>query len=179
MMNILTKEQLRAYNMKMLNLGAPIKYDWVGYNKPHYASMIKLANHQYLSDKQAVWIARILKHYVRTQLPELKNIIEPTIAFYAARIHNANTSADTRKNVRIKIFDSNDTYVSIIWDFNKSIANALKGKLNSKKYFWTKNDNKSTWILNIDKFYLRDSDAFAIFNRAGLDATDLMQIVNS
>lgn len=177
MTDILTKEQLQAYNMKMLNLGAPVKYDWVGYNKPHYASMVKLADYQHLSDKQAAWIARILKHYVRTQLPELKNIIEPTIAFYAARIHDADTSADNRQNIRIKIFDSKDTYVSIIWDFDKSISNALKGKLDSKKYFWTKN-KKSIWILNIDKFYLRDSDALTIFKQAGLDVTDLMQIVN-
>ena len=41
---VLSKEQLRSYNMKMLNRGEPNVWDFSGYNKFHFASMMKLAD---------------------------------------------------------------------------------------------------------------------------------------
>lgn len=174
--SILTKEQLRNYNMKMLNLGAPVKYDYQGYNKLHYSPMMKLAEVQYLSDKQAAWIARVLRYYTKTQLTEIRDIIAPTIEFYANRAEQRakekveNTSAKKK----IQVLSNNDELICINWNFDARVNNSLKEKLEKDQYSWKRNNNG--WLLNIKTSYLED--ATAIFSNIGLDVTELIKIIN-
>lgn len=174
--SILTKEQIRNYNMKMLNLGAPVKYDYQGYNKLHYGPMMKLADIKYLSDKQAAWIARVLRYYTKTQLTEIADIIKPTIEFYVNRAEQKATEKvnDSSTEKKIQVLHYNGEVICIIWNFDARINNSLKGKLDKDQYSWQRNNN--SWLLNIKNSYLEE--ATAIFSNIGLDVTSLIKILN-
>lgn len=58
----LSKEQLRSYNMMMLDRGEPNRYDYVGYNKFHYKHMLVYSKlNRELKNEEALHIARTLK----------------------------------------------------------------------------------------------------------------------
>ena len=162
---VLTKEELQNYNRRMLNLGAPVKWDFQGYNKVHFGPMMNLAQVQYLSDKQAAWIAKTLKRYTKTQLTEIASIIDATIAFYS------NTAIPT---AAIKVSAVNDDTVTIIWDFDKKIGVALKDKLDKTQYRWSKKDGQ--WLLSLNTSYV--DTAAAAFDKAGINVTALLKAMN-
>lgn len=164
---ILSKEQLRNYNMKMLNRGEPNVWDFTGYNKFHFANMMKLADlDKELSDGQALWIARTLKKYVRTQLQEIKDVIDDTIEFY-----KANSSPRFREDNKIQVAGFNRDRIAILWQFGGSFNQKLKAMNLKEKYQLEWQGTNGAWILKVNWNSLKE--LVTIFQEIGLDCTEI------
>lgn len=165
---ILSKEQLRNYNMKMLNRGEPNVWDFTGYNKFHFANMMKLADlDKELSDGQALWIARTLKKYVRTQLQEIKDVIDDTIEFY-----KANSSPRFREDNKIQVAGLNRDRIAILWQFGGNLNQKLKA-MNLKERFQLEwQGTNGAWILRVDWKSIKE--LVKIFQNLGLDCSELI-----
>lgn len=165
---VLSKEQLRSYNMKMLNRGEPNVWDFSGYNKFHFASMMKLADlDKELTDGQAIWLARTLKKYVRTQLQEIKDVIDNTIEFY-----KANSSPKFRSDNKIEIAGFNRDRIAILWQFGGGINLRLKTMNLKEKYQLEWQETKGAWILRVDWKSIKE--LVKIFQDLGLDCSAII-----
>jgi len=142
--NILTKEQLIAYNMQMLNRGEPNQWDFAGYNKHDFYRMADLADKKQLSDKQAHWIAAVLKKYTRTQLTEIAEVIDDTIEYYKA-CSAVPISLDTK----VEVAGKNKLRVAILWQFNKKFAELLKQKKTSENCQLNWQSTQGAWIIRV------------------------------
>ena len=165
---ILSKEQLRNYNVKMLNRGEPNVWDFHGYNKFHFASMMKLANlDKELTDGQAIWVARTLKKYVRTQLQEIKDVIDDTIEFY-----KANSSPKFREDNRVQVAGFNRDRIALLWQFGGLLNQKLKSMNLKEKYQleWQRTDG--AWILRVDWKSIKE--LIQIFQNLGLDCSEII-----
>ena len=165
---VLSKEQLRSYNMKMLNRGEPNVWDFSGYNKFHFASMMKLADlDKELTDGQAIWLARTLKKYVRTQLQEIKDVIDNTIEFY-----KANSSPKFRSDNKIEVAGFNRDRIAILWQFGGGINLRLKTMNLKEKYQLEWQETKGAWILRVDWKSIKE--LVKIFQDLGLDCSAII-----
>lgn len=140
-MAILTREQLNNFNKKMLGLGAPVVIDGQGYNKYDFGVMSDFAtkNVEKLTNRQLWYIAITLGKYKNTQLEAYKADLEETIRHYST-------------DKAVEVVGKTDTVVQIKWGFDKTVSEALKGKLDKSQYAWTKENG--SWILNVKWGYV-------------------------
>lgn len=154
--------------MKMLDRGEPNVWDFTGYNKFHFENMMKLADlNKELSDKQALWIARTLKNYVRTQLTEIKDIIDDTIEFY-----KANSSPKFRNDNKIQVAGLNRDRIAILWQFRNNINNQLKAMNLRERFQLEWQETGGAWILRIDWKSIKE--LVSIFQSLGLDCSEIV-----
>lgn len=145
-MAILTRNQLKQINRKMLGLGAPVVIDGKGYNKLDYNKMFDFAERDYekLTDRQVWYISVTLGRYKNTQLQEYKLDIEETIDYYK----NA-----PKRLPKVTVLGTTKQFVQMSWKFNPQVSEALKGKLDKSFYFWKK-DKEGQWVLYVAWDYL-------------------------
>lgn len=164
----LSKEQLRSYNMMMLDRGEPNRYDYVGYNKFHYKHMLVYSKlNRELKNEEALHIARTLKKYVRTQLQEIRGIINNTVEYYYAC-----TVPKLRNDNKIQIAGFTKDRIAILWQFGNDINNQLKERKLNNKFHLKWQNTEGAWILRIDWKYIQEITD--IFEEIGLDCSNII-----
>ena len=159
---MLSREQLKLINNRMVNKGAPVKSDNRGYNRLDYPRMMEytLKDWNNLTDGQLYYVARVLNKYKNTQLIQYKSDIEETMEYYKPQ----NT---------LTVLNTTDQSVQIIWNFSKCITDRLKGKLDKQQYDWTK--HKHNWVLKLNWSYV---DKFTqIMESLKIDCSQLRQLI--
>lgn len=134
-MSILSKNELNELNRYMMGEGAPIDIDNKGYNKIDYGHMSWLSSKNDLTDWEAYTIAVVLKGYSKTQLVKYADRIQETISYYQSKIQEVKVEGFTREQVKLS------------WNFNRSISDFIKNKMDKTTFRWSKPDG--TWILNV------------------------------
>jgi len=156
---ILTNKELYDLNSRMLNLGAPVEIDNVGYNKVDFDRM------RYMSTKQPVSmtkfdaykIADALVRYSNTQLLEYKSqIIETRTALY-----------DVLKTVTV--IETTNEHVQINWNYNEKVSAFIRS-MDRASFKWIKT---SIWILQIDWNYI--DGLLTVLEENGFDVTALQE----
>ena len=87
---VLTKDRLQELNRYMLGLGAPIERDDVGYSKPDFGLMEGIGRFLHeMNDEMAYAVSDRLQHYKNTQLTEIANDLDETVAYYKKKVNDA------------------------------------------------------------------------------------------
>lgn len=158
----LSNTELYNLNTRMLNLGAPVDIDGVGYNKIDFSRMISLASKspESYTDFDMYKICDCLSNYKNTQLKSYADRIEETrSALYTA----------IKQLVIVKFTDK---YVQLTWKFNKNVSEFIKS-LDKELFRWIKGDS---WILQVDWYVV---DRFLkVFEENGFDVSKVQEIKN-
>lgn len=156
----LSNTELYNLNRRMLNLGAPIDIDGVGYNKIDFGRMIPLADKapESYTEFDMYRICDCLFNYKNTQLKDYADrIVETRDALY-----------DTIKQLVIVKFT--DKYIQLTWKFNKNVSEFIKNT-DKELFKWIKADS---WILQVDWYAV---DRFLkVFEENGFDVSKVQEI---
>lgn len=156
----LTNTELYNLNRRMLNLGAPVDIDGVGYNKIDFGRMIPLADKapESYTEFDMYRICDCLFNYKNTQLKDYADrIVETRDALY-----------DTIKQLVIVKFT--DKYIQLTWKFNKNVSEFIKNT-DKELFKWIKADS---WILQVDWYAV---DRFLkVFEENGFDVSKVQEI---
>lgn len=145
-MAVLSREEIRDLNFRMLGKGAPVEYDGIGYNKVDFSNMGFLSEKDNLTVKDLLKVLKALNRYKNTQLCEYADSIKESIEFY--------TKEDKPK---IHVIGKNhEGLVQLAWDYDSKIYKLMKTeKVNRSNFRWTRND-EGNWILNVKPSYLEE-----------------------
>lgn len=160
MTNLLTKRELQELNNRMLGKGAPVVIDGTGYNKVDFGRMEYLGYKSELSDKDAQVIATTLVRYTKTQLTAYADKIVATAKYFS----------DAAKLV--KVVDSDNESVKLMWSFNKNVSEALKYTLDKSYFRWMKTES-GEWMLNIQWSYV--DELIKVMNAEGFDTSMIVK----
>lgn len=114
---LFSREQLLAFNEKLLGRGMPVQQDGIGYNKADYSACATYYNG--LSDGQLTDLAKRLIKYSETQLGIDKEIMKKTYEKLALESNGKDRS------VGVSI-DVGEKTTSIYFRYNENFINSLK-----------------------------------------------------
>ena len=156
----LSRTELYDINRRMLNLGAPVDIDGVGYNKIDFGRMVYLADKtpESYTEFDLYKICDCLANYKNTQLKDYADRIEET----------RSVLYDIIKQVSIVKFT--DKYVQLTWKFNKNVSEFIKNT-DKELYKWIKAD---VWIFQSDWSVI---DRFLkVFEENGFDVSKVQEL---
>ena len=156
----LSNNELYNLNRRMLNLGAPVDIDGVGYNKIDFGKMIYLADKtpESYTDFDAYRICDCLFNYKNTQLKD-----------YADRI-NETRAALYEVIKQLVIVKFTDKYVQLTWKFNKSVSEFIKNT-DKELFKWIKAES---WIFQVD--WNNVNVFLKVFEENGFDISKVQEL---
>lgn len=156
----LTNVELHNLNKRMLNLGAPVDVDGVGYNKIDFDRMLMLADKSpdSYTEFDAYRICDCLSTYKNTQLKSYADRIDETLEALYSSIKQLN------------IVKFTDKYVQITWKFNKAVSEFIKST-DKELFKWLKTE---VWILQVD--WSNVQIFLPIFEENGFDISKLQEL---
>lgn len=156
----LSNAELYELNRRMLNLGAPVDIDGVGYNKIDFGRMFPLADKSpdSYTEFDAYKICDCLFNYKNTQLKGYADRIDET----------RNALYDVIKH--LTVVKVTEEYVQLTWRFNKKVSEFIKNT-DKELFKWIKAD---TWIFQVNWNVV---DAFLkVFEENGFDVSKVQEI---
>jgi len=138
---IITIDQLTEYNNIMLQRGAPVMQDAIGYNKPDYAVAQSIANG--MSTDQAFDLCNILQKYTKKQLAGLSIVdLKESVDYYQTKFKDRKTTIT---------IDIHTTHTAFHFKYNSDIITIIKTANNrfwdsTNKYWMVKNNEVITML---------------------------------
>lgn len=161
---MITRERISEINNKMLDLGAPIEYNGIGYNKIHFNFMYDMSQIpcERLTDNQVAGMLKVFKKYVNTQLTEYKSEIEDSLNQIQSQSHI------------ITIIEYTDNMIKLSWQKDIKVSNYIK-TLDKVLYKWEKNGNNWYLVVRWDAV----KNLMAVMSNQGFDVTEVLQLLKS
>lgn len=161
---MLTREQIANINNRMINQGAPVEINNVGYNKLHFDFMYKMScvDPEHLTDNQIYAMLNTLKSYVNTQLVDYKDEILESLKAVSSKLRE------------LKVIDFDDNSVKLFWSRDAKVSAFIRNM--DKSLF--------KWIKEGENWYFRIrwdgvQDLMSTMSEQGFDTSEVLRLLKT